>query len=271
MNDDQLINKKFHILQRNKILKDNDRFIYNEIANRLNNSLDGINLSIKNCLEIGYTSNKISKYILSRFHKIDYTIVDISNKILCNLPSSKKTLNFDHDKWELNEKKFDIIISNFYLHLTNNLDALIKNINLSLNSNGFFIATFPGPNCCKELKKSMLWADNDLYGGVYRRFVKAFSIENITQVLNKNNFKIPIIEIDTFEMRYKKFSTLLNDVRYLGNSNVYLNRKKTFEKKLYFKKIEEIYWKKYSNNKEIILQFEIIFLSAWKNTKHYVK
>ena len=32
MNDDQIINKKFHILQRQKLLKDNDKFIYNELS-----------------------------------------------------------------------------------------------------------------------------------------------------------------------------------------------------------------------------------------------
>jgi len=31
MKDDQLINKQYHILQRNKINKDKDKFIYNEI------------------------------------------------------------------------------------------------------------------------------------------------------------------------------------------------------------------------------------------------
>ena len=53
MKDDQLINKKFHILQRKKILKDKDKFIYNEIANRITQCIEGINLDIKNCLEIG--------------------------------------------------------------------------------------------------------------------------------------------------------------------------------------------------------------------------
>ena len=53
MNDDQIINKKFHILQRQKLLKDNDKFIYNELSKNIINSLENINLSIKNCLEIG--------------------------------------------------------------------------------------------------------------------------------------------------------------------------------------------------------------------------
>ena len=57
---------------------------------------------------------------------------------------------------------------------------------------------------------------------------------------------------------------MLNDIRYLSNSNSYYDRKKKFEKKEYFKKVEEIYWQKYANNNKLILQLEVIFVKSWK-------
>ena len=63
MKYDQLINKQYHILQRNKINKNKDKFIYNEICSRINLSIDVINLSINNCLEIEFHSKKIEEYI----------------------------------------------------------------------------------------------------------------------------------------------------------------------------------------------------------------
>ena len=39
----------------------------------------------------------------------------------------------------------------------------------------------------------------------------------------------------------------------MGNSNIYCDRKSTFERKNYFKKVENIYSKKYSNNKIVDL------------------
>ena len=53
MKDDQLINKKFHEMQRVKILQDKEKFIYKEISSRINKSLEGINISFEKCLEIG--------------------------------------------------------------------------------------------------------------------------------------------------------------------------------------------------------------------------
>jgi len=48
MKYDQLINKQFNILQHNKVNIDKNKFIYNEISNQINLSIDIINLIIIN-------------------------------------------------------------------------------------------------------------------------------------------------------------------------------------------------------------------------------
>ncbi|SVC74731.1 uncharacterized protein METZ01_LOCUS327585, partial [marine metagenome] len=189
MKYDQLINKQFHILQRNKIKKDKDRFVYNEICSRINSSIDIINFSLNNCLEIGFHSNKIEENICSKYPHVNYYFSDISLNILNNSLSNHSKICFDHDEWPFKEKIFDLIISNYYLHFSNNFDLLLKNIHYSLNDDGFFIAALPGINTLPELKSSMIEADIEMYGGVYRRFMELYSIEKINYLLKKNNFK----------------------------------------------------------------------------------
>ena len=183
MKYDQLINKQYHILQRNKINKDKDKYIYNEICSRINLSIDVINLSINNCLEIGFHSKKIEKYICSKYPHVNFHFSDISLNILNKILSNHSKICFDHDEWPFKEEIFDLIISNYYLHLSKNFDLLLKNINYSLNNNGFFIATLPGINTLPELKNSMIEADIEMYGGVYRRFMELYSIEKINYLL----------------------------------------------------------------------------------------
>ena len=91
MKYDQLINKQYHILQRNKINKDKDKFIYNEICSRINLSIDVINLSINNCLEIGFHSTKIEEYIWNLEGEI-LTLDFNLDKVGTNLPKSVKNL-----------------------------------------------------------------------------------------------------------------------------------------------------------------------------------
>ena len=92
MKYDQLINKQYHILQRNKIKKDKDKFIYNEICSRINLSIDVINLSINNCLEIGFHSKKIEEYIWNLEGEGILTLDFNLDKVGTNLPKSVKNL-----------------------------------------------------------------------------------------------------------------------------------------------------------------------------------
>ena len=57
---------------------------------------------------------------------------------------------------------------------------------------------------------------------------------------------------------------MLNDVKNLGNSYIFSDRKNKFEYKRYFKKLEETYWNKNSDNNKINLTLEIIYFSGWK-------
>ncbi len=92
MKYDQLINKQYHILQRNKINKDKDKFISNEICSRINLSIDVINLSINNCLEIGFHSKKIEEYIWNLEEEGILTLDFNLDKVGTNLPKSVKNL-----------------------------------------------------------------------------------------------------------------------------------------------------------------------------------
>ena len=91
-------------------------------------------------------------------------------------------------------------------------------------------------NTLNEIKNSMIEADIEMYGGVYRRFMELYLIEKINYLLKKNNFQNPVIERETLKFYYNNFYDLLKDLRYMGNSNIYCDRKLTFEKKITLKK-----------------------------------
>ena len=66
--------------------------------------------------------------------------------------------------------------------------------------------------------------------------MELYSIEKINYLLKKNNFQNPVIEKDTLKFYYNNFYDLLKDLRYMENSNIYCDRKLTFEKKITLKK-----------------------------------
>jgi len=265
----QIINKSYRILQRDKIIFSisKENFLIREICNRIFNSIESINIEFNYCLEIGSRNNILKNNILKNNKNIKYLQADISHKLLKYLNFNSNKICFDEDIWAIRKNSFDLIISNFYLHWSNNIENVMHNILNTLKKNGFFLCTLPGPNTMIELKKSMLNADIECYGGSYQRFLNLYSIQDIGNLLYKIGFHTPLAEIDNLTFKYKNFKDLLKDIKLLFETNVLNDRNNFFEKKDYFNKVEKYYWENFSIKNKLPLTYQIIYLSGWKNNK----
>ena len=266
MNYNQLINISYRILQRNKIIlsKNKENLIINEIYDRIFEALDSITVNFNLCLEIGSRNNLMQKLLIKKDRKIQYINSDLSYKLLQNLRNENNKFCFDHDVWCFKENAFDLIISNFYLHWSNNLEFVMQNIINSLKKNGFFICSLPGPNTMIELRKSMFHSDIECYNGTYQRFINLPSIGSLNILFSKVGFKIPLIQVDNLTFNYRNFNDLLKEIKLLSETNVQKDRKNFFEKKSYFKKVEEYYWNNFSIKNKLPVTYQIFYLSGWK-------
>jgi hypothetical protein len=101
-----------------------------------------------------------------------------------------------------------------------------------------------------------------LYGGTYNRFNRTPELHTIIDVLKKNNFKIPLVDYETIDLKYKQFNKLLNDVRSMNLSYYQKDKKNTFEKKSYFSKLEGNFEKE---NDHFNLKSNFYIISGWKD------
>ena len=74
--------------------------------------------------------------------------------------------SFDLDYWETEKESFDLVISNFYLFLCDDLNDVLKKIINSLASNGFFIATIPTQENFNSIKEAMIKTDRSLWRSI---------------------------------------------------------------------------------------------------------
>ena len=82
------------------------------------------------------------------------------------------------------------------------------------------------------------------------------------EILKKNNFKIPSVNSENITLEYKDFNKLLFDVKSMQLSYYYNDKKNTFERKKYFKKLEENFYK---NSKGFfVLTSDFFVVSGWK-------
>ncbi len=246
-----MINKKYLKNLRSKEINKKNDFIFDLYNERIIDSLDLININFKKILILGNHGSKITEFIQKKYKESSLIIFDLSLN------------NFDLDHWKIEKESYDLIISNFYLFLSENLNNLFKKIIDSLDSNGFFIATMPTRENFNSLKEAMIKTDINLYGGAYNRFNKFLNLDEIINLLKKNNFKIPLVNLENIELEYKKLKNLLNDLRSMKLSYYNIDKKQKFESKNYFVKLEKNFKKNIRKNYIISTNFYII--SGWKD------
>ena len=257
-----MINKKYLKNLRCKEINNKNDFIFDLYNERIMDSLDVISLEFKNILILGDQGAKIYKYIHKRYKEAQVTVYDIKDRSFkFNLDNIKK-INIDLDLWSPLQNKYDLIISNFYLNISEDLEKLLIKILKSLLPNGFFLATLPSPENFSLLKSTMIETDIQLYGGAYNRFNRITGLHIIIDILKKNNFKIPLVDSEKIHLEYNQFSKLLHDVRSMNLSYFQKDKKNTFEKKIYFSRLEHNYSKKIIDNFKLTSNFYII--SGWK-------
>ena len=257
-----MINKKYLQLLRSYNRFDINNFIFIKIAERITDSLDLLSIDIKQALELGINENITFDYLKSRFikSKIDRADISLSKR---KIGKNFSFYKIDVDNINLKVDYYDLIYSNFFLHLTSNFEKNLKNIFESLRSNGFFIIAIPNKESMFQLLNSMYEADILFYNGAFQRFNPTIEINNIFTIMKNLNFDSPSIHTDTITIDYKFFDKLLEDVKKMNLSYCYLDKKEKFENKDYFKKLEKIYKKNNSDN-NFILEIKINIVSAWK-------
>ena len=257
-----MINKKYLKNLRCKEINNKNDFIFDLYNERIIDSLDVINIKFKKILILGDQGSEIYKYIHKRFKEAQVTVYDIKTKFSKSDLDIIKKSNIDIDFWPPQEKEFDLIISNFYLNICEDLKKILSKIMKSLLPNGLFLATLPSPENFSLLRSAMMKTDMQLYGGAYNRFNRAPELHAIIDLLKKNNFKIPLVDYETIDLTYKQFNKLLNDVRSMNLSYYQKDKKNTFEKKSYFSKLEGNFEKE---NDHFNLKSNFYIISGWKD------
>ena len=257
-----MINKKYLKNLRCKEINNKNDFIFDLYNERIIDSLDVINIKFKKILILGDQGSEIYKYIHKKFKEAQVTVYDIKTQFSKSDLDIIKKSNIDIDFWPPQEKEFDLIISNFYLNICEDLKKILSKIMKSLLPNGFFLATLPSPENFSLLRSAMMKTDMQLYGGTYNRFNRAPELHTIIDLLKKNNFKIPLVDYETIDLTYKQFNKLLNDVRSMNLSYYQKDKKNTFEKKSYFSKLEGNFEKE---NDHFNLKSNFYIISGWKD------
>jgi hypothetical protein len=85
------------------------------------------------------------------------------------------------------------------------------------------------------------------------------------QLLGKAGFFMPVVDTETMTVTYPSLTSLMRDLRGMGETNKLVDRPKTFTPRTLFEKAEEIYKDTFGlPGDKIPATFEAIYLTGWK-------
>ena len=164
------------------------------------------------------------------------------------------------------KNKYDLVISNLYLHRVNNIVQFASEIKNLLTRNGVFVCSYFGGKSLIELRESMIKADNEIRDGAYQRVIPYVDMIDACNIFSSSGFKEIVSDKLTFNVKYTNLMKLLKDIKGVGESNCLINRNKGLMTKQFLELSEKYYFSNHATlEKKINATIDIISLVMWNN------
>lgn len=173
-------------------------------------------------------------------------------------------LAMDEEAFALADESVDLVLSPLSLHWTNDLPGTLIQINRALKPDGFFAAALIGGASLTELRQSLMAAETELTGGAAARVSPFADAQDLSGLLQRAGFALPVADVDRLTVRYGTMFDLMRDLRGMGETSVLDGRPRTPATKSLFLRAAELYAERFSDpDGRIRATFEIVHAAGW--------
>lgn len=164
----------------------------------------------------------------------------------------------------LEPQSVNLVLSPLALHLTNDTPGVLVQIRRALKPDGLLMAAVPGAGTLAELRDVLLSTEVELEGGASPRVIPFADIRDIGGLMQRAGFTLPVIDEESYTVRYDNLFALMRDLKAMGMANPLSGRSRKPVSRAFFLKAAERYAERYSDpDGRIRATFSIIYLSGW--------
>lgn len=164
----------------------------------------------------------------------------------------------------LEPQSVNLILSPLSLHLTNDTPGMLIQMRRALKPDGLLLAAIPGSGTLSELREVLLAAETEIYGGASPRVIPFADIRDIGSLLQRAGFALPVVDEESFTVRYDHIFALMRDLKAMGMANPLLGRSRRPVSRKFFLRAAELYAERFSDpDGRIRATFSIVFVSGW--------
>jgi SAM-dependent methyltransferase len=119
----------------------------------------------------------------------------------------------------LEPQSANLIIAPLSLHLTNDTPGVFIQIRRALRPDGLFLAAIPGSGTLQELREVLLATEVEMTGGASPRVIPFADVRDVGGLMQRAGFRLPVIDAETYTVRYDSIFPLMRDLRAMGMAN----------------------------------------------------
>jgi SAM-dependent methyltransferase len=161
-------------------------------------------------------------------------------------------------------ESFDVVVSALSLHAVNDLPGALTQIRKVLKPDGLFLAALFGGDTLRELRAAFAMGESDVLGGISPRVSPMADVRDLGGLLQRAGFALPVADTEKTTVRYGAFTTLVDDLRALGETNALAERSKRFLRRDVLAAMLQAYAAHSADEDgRLLATFEVIYLTAW--------
>lgn len=164
----------------------------------------------------------------------------------------------------LDPQSVNLILSPLVLHLTNDTPGILVQMRRALKPDGLLLAAIPAAGTLSELRDVLLAAEAEMAGGAHPRVIPFADLRDIGALLQRAGFALPVVDAQTYTVRYDSILPLMRDLKGMGMANPLLGRSRRPANRAYFIRAAELYAERYSDpDGRIRATFSFVYVSGW--------
>ena len=218
-------------------------FLHKEVAERLLERLDLMNIKPQFILDAGCGTGYCTRVLTKKYKKSTITGIDFSKGMLNQAKSSNSFFNkvdYQHaDIYQLPfaNNYFDLVFSNLTMQWIMEPKKALLELNRVLKPGGILIFSSLGLDTLMELKQSWLRVDQNIHVNHF------FDMQQIGDQVYSSNFENTVMDRDIITMTYQTMVGLMKDIKAVGANNFNSRRDKNLFGKTRFQQLKAEYEK----------------------------
>jgi SAM-dependent methyltransferase len=170
----------------------------------------------------------------------------------------------DEEALPFRDASLDLVVSALALQFVNDLPGTLIQIRRALKPDGLLLAALAGGETLTELRQAFAAAEAEIEGGISPRVIPLPDVQAMGALLQRGGFGIPVTDVDRVTARYASPTSLMHDLRRMGETNALRERSRRPLKRATLRRMIEIYAERFADRDgRIRATFEIIWLSGW--------